>query len=190
MVRPASVPGCLSLTHVDLATGVVGHGLIRRYTGPAKFGWGMESEPELFASVQELLQSLPLRHDDYPRRTCSRARARRCPCHALFAAKPLPTTPFGSAPARRAPMLDARAQSERRLRPSLTASASAPTRPLADSARESRDRAMSIEDSLDAATASILDDLSDFDALLNLDLDTPLSVGERERCCGAICGAH
>jgi hypothetical protein len=63
VVRPASVQGCLSLTHVDLSTGLVGHGLIRLHNGPTLFGWAMEDETSTYPTVQQLLESLPLKFD-------------------------------------------------------------------------------------------------------------------------------
>jgi hypothetical protein len=98
VVRPASVQGCLSLTHVDLSTGLVGHGLIRLHNGPTLFGWGMEDEPTTFPTVQLLLESLPLKFDNASP-TGGAASSNNVPTKS--SPSPLPATPLSPTASRK-----------------------------------------------------------------------------------------
>lgn len=64
MVRPSSQAGCLSLSHRE--AGGVGHGIIRQWHGPQRFGWSIEQDPNTHPTVAALLKSLPLNFAMYP----------------------------------------------------------------------------------------------------------------------------
>jgi hypothetical protein len=106
VVRPASVQGCLSLTHVDLTTGLVGHGLIRLHNGPTLFGWAMEDDTNTFPTVQLLLESLPLKFDVFtPPSSAAAGAGAGAPTSAGSSARgtpsPLPATPLSPTSSRK-----------------------------------------------------------------------------------------
>jgi hypothetical protein len=59
LVRPSSQVACLALSHRQ-PNGTVGHMLLRYWNVPTRRGYSKESEPETYASVDDLLHSLPL----------------------------------------------------------------------------------------------------------------------------------
>jgi hypothetical protein len=65
VVRPSSQVACLALSHKDEEYGV-GHMLLRYWNLPNRKGYSRESELETYASVVDVLHSLPLRFDDEP----------------------------------------------------------------------------------------------------------------------------
>jgi hypothetical protein len=64
VVRPSSMAGCLSLSHSEPG-GQVGHGIIHCWDVPDRRGFSIESAPETYLTVEHMLLSLPLRHEDY-----------------------------------------------------------------------------------------------------------------------------
>jgi hypothetical protein len=89
MVRPSSQAGCLSLSHRE--AGGVGHGIIRQWHGPQRFGWSIEQDPNTHPTVAALLKSLPLNFAMYPEDSFVTT-------VAAAAAAPAPPPPFDDEP--------------------------------------------------------------------------------------------
>jgi hypothetical protein len=64
VVRPSTRPSCLALSHIEADGVTVGHGILHHWDGPERIGWSIETQPTTFATLDGLLSSLPLRHDD------------------------------------------------------------------------------------------------------------------------------
>ncbi len=64
VVRPSTRPSCLALSHIESDGVTVGHGILHHWDGPERIGWSIENQPETYATLDDLLRSLPLRHDD------------------------------------------------------------------------------------------------------------------------------
>jgi hypothetical protein len=64
VVRPSTRPSCLALSHIEADGVTVGHGILHHWDGPERIGWSIENQPTTFATLDGLLSSLPLRHDD------------------------------------------------------------------------------------------------------------------------------
>ena len=68
VVRPSSQPGLLSLSHKE-DDGAIGHGIIYCWRSAARHGYSIENSPDTHPTIEALLLSLPLRHEDYAMRT-------------------------------------------------------------------------------------------------------------------------
>mmetsp|Transcript_17227 Transcript_17227/g.42327 ORF Transcript_17227/g.42327 Transcript_17227/m.42327 type:complete len:143 (-) Transcript_17227:64-492(-) len=67
VLRPSSMPGCLSLSHVEDDSGKVGHAVVKTHTGPERVGYSIGDSTRTHVSLLHLIAYLPtLNHGLYP----------------------------------------------------------------------------------------------------------------------------
>lgn len=64
LIRPSTRPSCLAISHIEADGVTVGHGILHHWDGPERIGWSIENQPITYHTLDDLLNSLPLRHDD------------------------------------------------------------------------------------------------------------------------------